>query len=231
MHLSRAKEPRVGVLMQATGRAIGSLLACFVTMTGTLGHAATSNAAIDGLRRVAQMTPSGKLLAQEELIDRVYHANSLREAQAAERARHQDAMEQIQAFQKRARERYNDEMKWCRDLSGNECMRAAAARHRQASGESQRLNRREMDLYNHNLAIINRVWAPEARRQRDEQPPLNVERIDAQARIDAHHWARTEARAAEAERRTLYERDQRERERRLEQQRAFERAQRQAQQP
>ena len=56
-------------------------------------------------------------------------------------------------------------------------------------------------------------------------------RCDAQSRTDAHFWARAEARAAEAERRALYERDQREKQRLLEQQRAFERAQRETQQP
>jgi hypothetical protein len=218
-------------MMEAPGRAVCWFIACFVAAASALGQVRAADAAIDGLRLVAQMTPSGKLLAQEELVDRAYQADSLREAQAAERARHQDAMEQIQAFQKRARERYNDDMKWCRDLSGNECMRAAAARHRQANGESQRLHRREMDLYNHTLAVINRIWAPQSRRRTNEQSPLNNELMDAQSRIDAHHWARTEARAAEAERRALYERDQRETQRRLEQQRAFERAQRQAQQP
>lgn len=187
------------------------------------------------MRLVAQ-GPSVKPLPQDEHIDRVYEAKSLRDAQAAERIRHQEAMEQIQAFQKRARERYNDDMKRCRDrelANEAECMRAAAARHRQASVESQRLHRREMDLYNHDLAIINRLWASEAGPRRDGSappPPRTEERLDAQSRSDAHQWARAEARAAEAERRALYERDQRDKQRLIEEQRAFDRAVRQAQQ-
>jgi hypothetical protein len=219
-------------MMQAPGLSICSFIACVVAMANAMAQPWTPASAPGHVRLIAQMTPSGKLLRQDELIDRVYGANSLREAQTAERARHQDAMEQIQAFQKRVRERYNDDIKRCRDISGNECMSAAAARHRQASGESQRLHRREMDLYNHNLAVLNRVWAPEPRRGAGAQsPPHDDQPLDAQSRTDAHFWARAEARAAEAERRALYERDQREKQRLLEQQRAFERAQRETQQP
>jgi hypothetical protein len=119
-------------------------------------------------------------------------------------------------------------------MTGDEaqCMKAAAARHRQASSESQRLHRREMDLYNHNLAFIQRVWPPEARGGGDMQAlQHDGERFDAPSQHDAQSWARAEVRAAEAERRALYERDHLERERVLEQQRAYERAQRQARQP
>ena len=166
-------------MMQALGLSICSFIACVVATESAIGQPWAAGGAPGSMRLVAQMTPSGKLLRQDELIDRVYGASSLREAQAAERARHQDAMEQIQAFQKRARERYNDDMKRCRDISGNECMSAAAARHRQASGESQRLHRREMDLYNHNLAVLNRVWAPEPRRDTSAQsPPHNDQPLD-----------------------------------------------------
>jgi hypothetical protein len=219
-------------------RTIGHALLPFFACVGAC-QSATAQMAADstqrGFRLAAQTTSSGKLLHQDEQIDRVYEANSLREAQGAERARHQDAMEEIKAFQKRARERYNDDIKRCRDRAyadEAECMRAAAARHRQASGESQRLHRREMELYNHNLAIINRVWAAEIKPRRDASTPrLDDQPLDARSRADAQYWARAEARAAEAERRALYERDQQEKQLLLEQQRAFERAQRQAQQP
>jgi hypothetical protein len=223
-------------MMRTMGRALLPVLACFVATHGAVAQIAGDHTG-GGVRFAAQMTPSGRLLHQDEQIDRVYEAKSLREAQAAERARHQDAMEEIKAFQKRARERYNDDIKRCRDRAyadEAECMKGAATRHREASSESQRLHRREMDLYNHNLAIINRVWAPETRPRRDAgMPPPGADDppLDARSRVDAQQRARDEARAAEAERRALYERDQRERERLLEQQRAFDRAQRQARQP
>jgi hypothetical protein len=216
--------------------ALLSFIACLVASQSAMAQTAPARAG-KPILSVAQTAPSGRPLHQETLLERVYEAKSLRDAQAAERIRHQDAMEQIWAFQKRARERYNGDIKWCRDkMTGDEaqCMKAAAARHRQASGESQRLHRREMDLYNHNLAIINRVWAPETRPRRDAgMPPPGADDppLDARSRVDAQQRARDEARAAEAERRALYERDQRERERLLEQQRAFDRAQRQARQP
>jgi hypothetical protein len=211
-----------------------SLIVWLITPLGATGHAA-SDATRGNIRLVAEGPPV-KRLPPDEHIDRVYEAKSLREAQAAERIRHQDAMEQLVAFQKRARERYNDDMKRCRDRElGNEseCMRTAAARHRQASSESQRLHRREMDLYNHNLAFINRVWAePAPRRDANAQPPQQSEpRLDARSRVEAYDWARAEARAAEAERRAFHERDQREKQRSIEEQRAFDRALRQAQQP
>jgi hypothetical protein len=214
----------------------GALLLIVPSFAAPHGYAQTSGDRVRLLSPVAQMTPSGKPLRPEEQVDRVYEATSLREAQAAERARHQDAMEEIKAFQKRARERYNDDTKRCRDgMDGGEadCMRAAAARHRQASGESQRLHRREMDLYNHNLAIINRLWAPETKPRGEASvrlPQPDVPELDARSRLDALSWARAEARAAQAERRAFDERDRQERERLLERQRAFERMQREAQQ-
>ena len=221
--------------MRIPARSVCSIFVCLTVTPGAAGQT-RSDGPPASIRLVAQ-GPAVKALPQDEHIDRVFEAKSLRDAQAAERIRHQEAMEQIQAFQKRTRERYNDDMKRCRDRGlGNEseCMRAAAARHRQASLESQRLHRREMDFYNHNLAIINRAWAPEPGPRRDgntQPPPLADERLDAQSRTEARHWARAEARAAEAERRALYERDQREKQRLLDEQRAFERALRQIQQP
>jgi hypothetical protein len=224
---------RVAATLRTMSGALLPLVACSVAPPAL---SETFAERVRLLSPVAQMTPSGKPLRPEEQIDRVYEATSLREAQAAERVRHQDAMEEIKAFQKRARERYNDDIKRCRDgMSGDEvdCMRAAAARHRQASGESQRLHRREMDLYNHNLTIINRVWAPEIKPRAEASvrtPQQDVPELDARSRLEALSWARAEAGAAQAERRALYERDRQEKERVLEQQRAFERMQRQAQQ-
>jgi hypothetical protein len=219
--------------MRATSRALLPVIAC---VAAPHALAQTPAERVRLLLPVAQMTPSGKPLRPEEQIDRVYEATSLREAQAAERARHQDAMEEIKAFQKRARERYNDDIKRCRDgMDGEEadCMRAAAARHRQASGESHRLHRREMDLYNHNLGILNRAWAAETKPigEASARPPQqDVPELDARSRLEALNWARAEARAAQAERRALYERDRQDKERALERQRAFERMQREAQQ-
>jgi hypothetical protein len=212
--------------------ALLSFIACLVASQSAMAQTAPARAG-KPILSVAQTAPSGRPLHQETLLERVYEAKSLRDAQAAERIRHQDAMEQIWAFQKRARERYNGDIKWCRDkMTGDEaqCMKAAAARHRQASGESQRLHRREMDLYNHNLAVIQRVWAPEPR-VGSEMRSHDGERLEAPSHLDAQSWARAEARAAEAERRALRERDQQERELVLEQQRNYDRAQRQARQP
>jgi hypothetical protein len=231
---ARAAAVRAAAREQATCAALFSLIACLLAWESAFAQSASKTAG-ERIRLVAQTTPSGRPLHQDALLERVYEAKSLREAQAAERIRHQDAMEQIWAFQKRARERYNGDIKWCRDkMTGDEaqCMKAAAARHRQASGESQRLHRREMDLYNHNLAGIQRVWAPESRGGADmEALQHDGERLDASSQSDAQSWARAEVRAAEAERRALHERDQQEKQRVLEQQRAYERAQRQARQP
>jgi hypothetical protein len=225
---------RASATMRATRAALVASIAWLVAPTGALAQT-TPERSSERIRLVAQTTPSGRPLQQDALLERVYEAKSLREAQAAERIRHQDAMEQIWAFQKRARERYNGDIKWCRDkMTGDEaqCMKAAAARHRQASSESQRLHRREMDLYSHNLAVIQRAWPPEVRGGGDMQSVQHDgERPDAPSQLDARSWARAEVRAAEAERRALSERDHRERERVLEQQRAYERAQRQARQP
>jgi len=224
---------RAAAMMRAIRAALLAYIACLVAPHGALAQTNPERSS-ERIRLVAQTTPSGRPLHQDALLERVYEAKSLREAQTAERIRHQDAMEQIWAFQKRARERYNGDIKWCRDkMTGDEaqCMKAAAARHRQASSESQRLHRREMDLYNHNLAFIQRVWPPEARGGDMQALQHDGERFDAPSQHDAQSWARAEVRAAEAERRALYERDHLERERVLEQQRAYERAQRQARQP
>jgi hypothetical protein len=210
-----------------------ALVVCLVAAPASADAAAPEG--VGGAIRLVAEGPPVKRVPQAEHIDRVYDAPSLREAQAAERIRHQDAMGEIQAFQKRARERYSDDTKRCRDRElgiESDCMRAAAARHRQASSESQRLHRREMDLYNHNLRIIHRSWAAAERHDaRVSAPPLNSEPLDARSRADAQEWARGEARAAEAERRALYERDRDEKQRLLDEQRAFERALRQVQQP
>jgi hypothetical protein len=212
---------------------VSALIVCLITPLGG-ARTAASEAAGGTVRSVAEGPPV-KRVPQDEHVDRVYEAPSLRDAQTAERIRHQDAMGEIQAFQKRARERYNDDMKRCRDRelgTESDCMRSAAARHRQASSDSQRLHRREMDLYNHNLRVINRVWgAAERRDARASAPPLTSEPLDAQSRAEAQQWARGEARAAEAERRALYERDHHDKQRLLDEQRAFERALRQVQQP
>ena len=224
---------RVLPITRTMPRALLLIVPCFAAPHG---FSQSSGDRVGLLSPVAQMTPSGKPLRPEEQIDRVYEATSLREAQAAERARHQDAMEEIKAFQKRVRERYNGDTKRCRDgMDGDEadCMRAAAARHRQASGESQRLHRREMDLYNHNLGIINRIWAPETKPRSEasvRMPQHDVPELDARSRSEALAWARAEAHAAQAERRALYERDRQESERLLERERAFERMQREARQ-